>query len=141
MVANNNKLSHWLRGLISVDVLLGLASIPFTVVLTSDPPLLEMSSVLVAGFASGLYYGLQSKSVRRAGFRTGAVGSLPVLWTSVDFVFSQISASLDVLAFALSVGALWLIFAMTVNALGGALCAMAGGWVSRTVLGSVEKID
>ncbi|WP_162224470.1 DUF5518 domain-containing protein [Halorussus amylolyticus] len=119
-----------------MDVLLGLASIPFTVVLTSDPSLLEMSPVLVAGFASGLYYGSQSKSVRRAGFRTGAVGSIPVLWTSVDFVSSEILASLDSLAFVVAVGTLWFVFAMIVNALGAALCAMAGGWVSRTVSGS-----
>lgn len=141
MTANTDGFSRWLRGRIGVDILLGLASIPFTMVLTSHPSSLEMSPVLVAGFVSGLYYETQSRSVGRAGFRTGVVGSLPVFWTSVNFVASEISASLDIQGFAVVVGALWVVFVMAINGFGAALCAIVGGWVSRTVTESAERDD
>lgn len=136
MTESSNRMLTMIHRIVSVDILLGLASIPFTALLTSELPTLEMSPVLFAGFVSGVYYGMQSKPVKRSGFRTGAVGSLPILWVSADFVFSQISSPFNTLAFAIVAGVLWFIIAMIINALGAALCAMIGGWVSRTIIGS-----
>ncbi|PCR91641.1 hypothetical protein CP557_14575 [Natrinema ejinorense] len=124
-----------------VDVLLGIASIPFTLILTADPAIINLSPVLVAGFASGLYYGTHSGSVKRAGLRTGAVGGVPVVWSSADLVASELSAPLDVLALAIVVGVLWSLFVITFSALLAALCALAGGRVSRTVMGVAQRGD
>ncbi|WP_394295501.1 DUF5518 domain-containing protein [Natrinema altunense] len=127
--SNDHSLEKTYMG---VDVLLGVISIPFTVILTSDPSMIYLTPVLVAGFLSGLYSGTHSGSVKRAGLRTGAIGGLPVVWSSADLVVAELSAPLDILALANVVGVLWSLFVITFSALLSALCAIAGCWVSHT---------
>ncbi|ELY74217.1 hypothetical protein C487_16045 [Natrinema pallidum DSM 3751] len=88
---------------------------------------------LVAGFLSGLYYGTHSGSVKRAGLRTGAIGGLPVVWSSGDLVVAELSAPLDILALAIVVGVLWSLFVIAFSAFLSTLCAIGGDWVSHFV--------
>lgn len=124
---------------VEVDLLLGLASIPFTLVLTTDPTSIRIAPVLVAGIASGLYYGMRSKSVRRAGFRTGLVGGAPVIVPFVELVHSVLSLTDDRLAFAIVAGALGVCFLLAVTAFLAELCAVVGGWVAREFVGTTQR--
>lgn len=133
ITSSNNGIKDVLHRYLEIDLLLGAASIPFTVALTTDPSSISVAPVLVAGFVSGLYYGARSKPVRRAGFRTGLVGGVPIVWSSIDFVTSELSAPSDRLALAIVAGALWFIFALVVTAIVAAVFARAGGWVSAKV--------
>ncbi|GAB7119148.1 hypothetical protein JCM9743_16110 [Natrinema sp. JCM 9743] len=132
MVSNSNGHSVG-RTYTGVDVLLGVISIPFTVILTSDPSMIYLTPGLVAGFLSGLYYGTHSGSVKRAGLRTGAIGGLPVVWSSGDLVVAELSAPLDILALAIVVGVLWSLFVIAFSAFLSTLCAIGGDWVSHFV--------
>ena len=136
---DNNTLipSHFL----GVDILLGIASIPFTVALSTDPSLINVTPVLVAGFAAGLYYETQSRSVRRAGFRAGLLGGVPVVWSSVNLFFLEMSASPDRLALVILLGTVWFLFALAVTALLTALCGRIGGWTYRKVAGTAYGGD
>ncbi|MFC6730605.1 DUF5518 domain-containing protein, partial [Natronoarchaeum mannanilyticum] len=70
-------------------VLAGLATIPFTVLLSwdSDPHTVSGTPILVAGLLVGyLYYDRQTES-RQAGKLTGIVGAAPVvIWSVVDWL-------------------------------------------------------
>ncbi len=70
-------------------VLAGLATIPFTILLSwdSDPSTFSGTPVLVAGlFVGYLYYDRQTES-RQAGKLTGIVGAAPVvIWSVVDWL-------------------------------------------------------
>ncbi|MFC3957965.1 DUF5518 domain-containing protein [Halovivax cerinus] len=123
----------------AIDLLLGAASIPITLIVTPEPSSIDISPVLVAGFVSGLYYERRSESVRHAGFRTGLVGGVPIVWSSIDFVVSELSAPSYLPALAILVGAIWFTFALLVTAFVTAICARAGGWTSSTVSGAVRQ--
>jgi len=71
-------------------VLAGLASIPFTVLLSwdSDPSTFSGTPILVAGLLVGYLYSERSMESRRAGKLVGLVGAVPVVLWSVVYVFS-----------------------------------------------------
>ena len=138
MISNNSQKKS-VKNTLPIDLLLGAASIPFTLILTTNPSTIILTPVLVAGFASGLYYETNSSSVRRAGFRTGLLGGLPVVWSSIDFVLSQLSEPFDRLALSVLAGVVWVLFALTITAYVSSLSARVGGWVSRAVMGPVRR--
>jgi len=114
-----------------MDLLLGFVSVPFTLALSPDPSTLTITPVLVSGFVCGLYYGTKSKSVRRAGSRTGLIGGLPVFWSVVDLVSTALSVSLDSLPIAILGGSLLIVFVLTISAALPSFCAILGGWVAN----------
>lgn len=118
-----------------MDLLLGVASIPFTFALTIDPSTLTISPVLVSGFVCGLYYRRKSKSVRWAGIRTGLIGGLPVVWSAIDLVSSALSVSPDSLPIAIVGGSLLIVIFLTISAILSSFCAMLGSWVSKKFIG------
>jgi hypothetical protein len=116
---------------LEVDLLLGVMSIPFILILTTDPSALSIAPVLVSGFLCGLYYGTRERSVSWAGVRTGLVGGLPVVWSASDLVSSALSVSPDSLAIGVVGASLLVGFFLTISAVLTAACAMLGGFVSR----------
>jgi len=71
-------------------VLAGLASIPFTVLLSwdSDPSTVSGTPVVAAGLLAGYLYSDRSMPSRRAGKLTGIVGSAPAVILSVVYALS-----------------------------------------------------
>lgn len=119
-----------------MDLLLGVVSIPFTLVVTTDPSTLSIIPVLVSGFICGIYYNTKSKSVRWAGTRTGLVGGLPVVWSASDLVSTALSVSPDSLPIAIVGGVFLILVFLPISAILTSFCAMLGGWVSKRVIGA-----
>lgn len=120
---------------LQADVLLGLASIPFTLLLTTDPSTVQIAPVFVAASVAGLYYGPRSRPAGRAGVRTGLVGGLPVALPTVDLFVSELSGGSDHVAIAVVGGVAWICLALLVVTFAASLCARVGGWLSRALPG------
>ncbi|WP_459889980.1 DUF5518 domain-containing protein [Halostagnicola bangensis] len=80
MIPNDWRPTYWIPAII-----IGLASIPVTfglVFLFSDPNIYQIPSapILFSGLLTGYKYGGESRNTLLAGFLTGAIGSIPILW-------------------------------------------------------------
>lgn len=113
------------------DVLLGLASIPFTLVLTTDPSTVQIVPVFVAAMVAGLYYGPRSRPAGSAGIRTGLVGGLPMVLPTVDIFVSELPGGSEHLTIVVVGGVVWICLAFAFVAVVSSLCARVGGWLSR----------
>ena len=113
---------------ISVATVLGLLSIPSTVVvsLSTEPSHFSAGPVVLAGFLAGLYYSNRSTAAMRAGLRTGIIGSLPAVWASASFITSgwEISSGYAVLAVVFAL--LWHLFAIVAWSFFSVLGALVG---------------
>lgn len=113
---------------ISVATVLGLLSIPSTVVvsLSTEPSHFSAGPVVLAGFLAGLYYSNRSTAAMRAGLRTGIIGSLPAVWASASFITSgwEISSGYAVLAVVFAL--LWHLFAIVAWSFFSILGALVG---------------
>lgn len=126
-------------------VLLGIASIPFTVganwLLMSDT--VEGTPLFVACVISGYLYGSRVESPVHAGTLTGLVGGAPVFvlessatlvefWgnpTVTDIIGASIGmAAVSVLAALLTAG-IWVVILLVIGALGG----LIGGWINGRI--------
>jgi hypothetical protein len=115
-------------------LLAGVASFPLTLALNWQDPsgVWDVSGVALAALAAGYLakrHGLESTSV---GFRTGAIGSLPVLWSIPDVITYVLGLAQPTWVTVLSVvmlavfAPLVLGFAAAIGALSGRL----GGWLA-----------
>lgn len=87
-----NLLNDIKDGQFQTAILLGLASIPFTIgvnwLLTPDP--LSVEPLFFACVTSGYMYGSRSMSETRAGTITGIVGGFPVLLFQSGSAFTEV---------------------------------------------------
>lgn len=116
---------------LEADVLLGLGSIPFTLVLTTDPSKVQIAPVFVAAVVAGVYYGPRSRPAGRAGFRTGLVGGLPMVLPTVDIYVSELPGGSEHFTIVVLGGVAWICLAFAFVTVGSSLCAKFGGWLSR----------
>jgi len=113
---------------VSVATVLGVLSIPFTVVvsLSTEPSHYNAGPVVLAGFLAGLYYSNRSTGALRAGLRTGIIGSLPSVWASTSFITSGWAISFGYAVLAVAFALLWHLFAIVAWSFFGVLGALVG---------------
>lgn len=115
-------------------VLAGLATIPFTILLSweSDPSTFSGTPIFVAGLLVGYLYRDRSMGSRRAGKLTGIVGAVPaVIWSAVYVLsvfrteptrIAGVFAALAPIGIAVGAGILVLI---------GVVGAIVGNWIAK----------
>ena len=114
--------------------LAGVASLPLTLALNWQDPsgVWDVSGVALAALAAGYLakrHGLESTSV---GFRTGAIGSLPVLWSVPSVITYVLGLSQPTWFTVLSVVMLAVFVPLVLGfaAVIGALSGRLGGWLA-----------
>lgn len=121
----------------------GVASGLYVLFNSSGPSTLDFTIVLLAGVIGGLLTAGSRATTSRVGLRTGLVASFPVLGLSAEFLGAAPSFDQPVWFGAVQVGMLLAFAAISVLliSLAGAVGALIGRWLSRTVTPTQPAAD
>jgi len=119
-----------------IPIAVGLISIPFSVLLV----LLSINNYLIApvflsSFLSGYLFYAEHTSSTRAGFRTGLVGGVFVIWYSLNFatVIFDITRSVSRIVFYIILVGVTSVFGVLLFGIYGAVAGLIGGVVAKRV--------
>lgn len=111
----------------------GLISAACVLINAPYPGTLDFGIVFWTGLLGGVVTLGGKKEAQRIGFRTGLVGSLPILWDMVPTVGAILQFDQPVFfgAFEVLVVFTLIVFVAVMVGVSGAIAAMIGRWLSR----------
>lgn len=113
----------------------GLISSAYVLVNSPEPGTLDFSVIFWPGLVGGLVTLGGKKEAQRIGFQTGLVGSLPILWNAIPTVGAilQFDQPMSFGVLEVLIVFVLVVFVALMVGVSGALAAMTGEWLSRTL--------
>lgn len=95
----------------------------------------EVSPILVAGLIGGYLFHSNQERPTRVGFRTGLVGSIPVVWQAIQTLGSVLGLTQPTWFGIVQVGGVVVVTVLGIVLVGlsGAVAALAGDWLAGKV--------